>query len=77
MAPRQIHDVRKRRPLSPEGRQRVDDIKRANAARDRARRTPRDAWVTQASVAEEPSTSRPNVGRIEKELDNEDVKLTA
>jgi hypothetical protein len=29
MAPRQIHDVRKRRPLSPDGRQRVDDIKRA------------------------------------------------
>jgi hypothetical protein len=29
MAPRQIHDVRKRRPLSPDRRQRLDDIKRA------------------------------------------------
>jgi hypothetical protein len=29
MPTRHIDDIRKRRPLSPEGRKRVDDIKRA------------------------------------------------
>lgn len=69
MATRHINDIRKRRPLSPEGRKRVDDIKRAMRLEIALAELREMRGVTQASVAEELSTSRPNVGRIEKELD--------
>jgi DNA-binding XRE family transcriptional regulator len=69
MATRRIDDIRKRRPLSPEGRKHVDDIKRAMQLEIALAELREMRGVTQASVAEELSTSRPNVGRIEKELD--------
>jgi DNA-binding XRE family transcriptional regulator len=69
MATRHIDDIRKRRSLSSVGRKRVDDIKRAMQLEIALAELREMRGVTQASVAEELSTSRPNVGRIEKELD--------
>ena len=69
MATRPIDDIRKRRPLSPEGRARVDQIKRAMQLEIALAELREMRGATQSSVADTLGTWRPNVARIEKELD--------
>lgn len=69
MATRPIDDIRERRPLSPEGRARVDQIKRAMQLEIALAELREMRSATQSSVADTLGTSRPNIARIEKELD--------
>ncbi len=69
MATRPIDEIRKRRPLTPEGRAHVDQIKRAMQLEIALAELREMRGVTQSSVADTLGTSRPNVARIEKELD--------
>jgi DNA-binding XRE family transcriptional regulator len=66
---RTLNDIRAKRPLSPDARKRVDQIKRAmqlEIALDELREL---RGASQTQIAETLGTSRPNIGRIEKELD--------
>lgn len=69
MAPRHIDELRKRRPLPAKGRERVDKIKRAMQLEIALADLRETRGVSQTALAQELATSRPNVARIEKELD--------
>jgi DNA-binding XRE family transcriptional regulator len=69
MATRHIDDIRKRRPLSSDGHQRVEEIKRAMQLEIALAELREMRGATQSSVALELETSRPNVARIEREID--------
>jgi DNA-binding XRE family transcriptional regulator len=66
---RTLNDIRAERPLSPDARKRVDDIKRAMQLEIALAELRELRGASQTQVAETLGTSRPNVGRIEKELD--------
>jgi transcriptional regulator with XRE-family HTH domain len=64
-----LDDIRKRRPLTPEARERVAKIKRAMRLEIALAELRERRGVSQTAVAAVLETSRPNVARIEKELD--------
>lgn len=66
---RAINDIRSRRPLSPDARERVEEIKRAMRLDPALHELRELRGATQSQVADVLGTSRPNVGRIEKEVD--------
>ncbi len=69
MPVRHIDAIRKRRPLGTEGRKEVDAMKRAMSLQIALAAVRERRGVSQATVAEELGTSRPNVSRIESEVD--------
>jgi DNA-binding XRE family transcriptional regulator len=69
MATRSIKDIRAKRPLDPDARRRIDEIKRAMQLEIALAELRELRGATQTQVADSLGTSRPNVGRIEKELD--------
>jgi DNA-binding XRE family transcriptional regulator len=69
MATRSLNDIRAKRPLSADARKRVDDIKRAMQLEIALAELRELRGATQTQVADRLGTSRPNVGRIENELD--------
>ena len=69
MATRSLNDIRAKRPLSPDARKRVDDIKRAMQLEIALVELRELRGATQTQVADSLGTSRPNVGRIESEID--------
>lgn len=69
MATRHIDEIRKRRPLDGEGREQVVVIKRAMRLQIALARLREQRGLSQAAVADELGTSRPNVSRIESESD--------
>lgn len=69
MPARHIDEIRRRRPLSKDARQRVDKIKRAMQLEVSLAELREARGVSQAAVADILETSRPNVSRIEKEID--------
>jgi DNA-binding XRE family transcriptional regulator len=69
MARRTLDDIRKKRPLTPEARTRVDEIKRAMQLEIALSELREKRGASQSQVAEVLGTSRPNVGRIENEID--------
>lgn len=66
---RTVNDIRAKRPLSPDARERVDLIKRAMQLEIALAELRELRGASQTQVAETLGTSRPNVGRIEKEID--------
>ena len=66
---RTLNDIRAKRPLSPDARKRVDQIKRAMQLEIALHELPELRGASQTQIAETLGTSRPNIGRIEKELD--------
>jgi DNA-binding XRE family transcriptional regulator len=66
---RTLNDIRAKRPLSSDARKRVDDIKRAMQLEIALAELRELRGASQTQLAETLGTSRPNVGRIEKELD--------
>jgi DNA-binding XRE family transcriptional regulator len=66
-------DIRRRRPITPESRERIDEVKRTMEFQVRLHELRERRGATQAAVAERLGTSRPNVSRIETE---EDVRVT-
>jgi transcriptional regulator with XRE-family HTH domain len=64
-----LDDIRKRRPLTPEARERVEKLKRAMRLEIALAELRERRGVSQTAVAAVLETSRPNVARIEKELD--------
>ncbi len=64
-----LDDVRRRRPLDPDARKRVDTIKRAMRLEVALSELREMRGISQAAVAEHLETSRPNISRIEKEVD--------
>jgi DNA-binding XRE family transcriptional regulator len=66
---RHIDDIRRQRPVSAEGRKRIDTIKRAMQLEIALADLRESRGVSQSAVAEILETSRPNVSRIEKEAD--------
>lgn len=64
-----INEIRKQRPLDADARRRVDATKRAMSLEVALAELREARGMSQASLAEELGTSRPNVGRIEKEVD--------
>jgi transcriptional regulator len=69
MASRSLKDIRAKRPLSPDARKRVDDIKRAMQLEIALAELRELRGATQTNIADSLGTSRPNVGRIENEID--------
>ncbi len=69
MATRSLKDIRAKRPLIPDARKRVDDIKRAMQLEIALVELRELRGASQTQIADSLGTSRPNVGRIEKELD--------
>lgn len=69
MPVRHIDEIRKRRPLDAGGRKEVDAMKRAMSLQIALAAVRERRGVSQATVAEELGTSRPNVSRIENEVD--------
>lgn len=69
MPARHIDEIRKRRPLDADARERVDSLKRAMQLQVSLAELREQRGVSQAAVAEDLGTSRPNVSRIEKETD--------
>jgi transcriptional regulator len=69
MATRSLKDIRAKRPLSPDARKRVDDIKRAMQLEIALAELRELRGATQTNIADSLGTSRPNVGRIENEID--------
>ena len=69
MATRSLNDIRAERPLSTDDRKRVDDIKRAMQLEIALAELRELRGATQSQVANNLGTSRPNVGRIENEID--------
>jgi transcriptional regulator len=69
MAPHSLNDIRAKRPLTPDARKRVDDIKRAMQLEIALAELRELRGASQSQVADSLGTSRPNVGRIEKEID--------
>jgi DNA-binding XRE family transcriptional regulator len=66
---RTLNDIRAKRPLSPDARKRVDQIKRAMQLEIALAELRELRGASQTQIAETLGTSRPNIGRIEKELD--------
>jgi predicted XRE-type DNA-binding protein len=66
---RHIDEIRKRRPLDADARERVDSLKRAMQLQVSLAELREQRGVSQAAVAEDLGTSRPNVSRIERETD--------
>lgn len=66
-------DLLKRRPITPADREAIDEIKRAMGFQVALHELRERRGATQAAVAEQLGTSRPNVGRIEAE---DDVRVT-
>lgn len=64
-----LDEIRKRRPLDAEARTRVDATKRAMRLQVALAELREARGMSQASVADELGTSRPNVSRIESEFD--------
>jgi transcriptional regulator with XRE-family HTH domain len=64
-----LDDIRKRRPITPDARERIENIKRAMRLETALVELRERRGVTQTAVAEALDSSRPNVARIEKELD--------
>ena len=69
MPVRHIDEIRKRRPLDAGDRKEVDAMKRAMSLQIALAAVRERRGVSQATVAEELGTSRPNVSRIENEVD--------
>lgn len=69
MATRNLNDIRAERPLSLDARKRVDEIKRAMQLEIALTELRELRGATQTQVADSLGTSRPNVGRIENEID--------
>jgi DNA-binding XRE family transcriptional regulator len=69
MATRSLNDIRTKRPLSSASRKRVEDIKRAMQLEIALAELREQRGATQTQVADSLGTSRPNVGRIENEID--------
>ena len=69
MATRSLKDIRAKRPLSPDARKRVDDIKRAMQLEIALTELRELRGATQTQIADSLGTSRPNIGRIESEID--------
>jgi DNA-binding XRE family transcriptional regulator len=69
MASRSLNDIRAKRPLSPDARKRADLMKRAMQLEIALAELRELRGASQTQVAETLGTSRPNVGRIEKEID--------
>jgi transcriptional regulator with XRE-family HTH domain len=66
---RTLNDIRAKRPLSADARERVDQIKRAMQLEIALHELRELRGASQTQIAVALGTSRPNVGRIEKELD--------
>lgn len=66
---RHLDEIRKRRPLDDAGRKRVDEAKRAMRLQVALAQLRETRGMSQAGVAEQLGTSRPNVSRIEGEVD--------
>ena len=66
---RTLNDIRAKRPLTPDARERVEDIKRAMQLEIALAELRELRGASQSQIAEALGTSRPNIGRIEKELD--------
>ena len=66
---RHVDEIRKRRPLNEQARARVDAAKRAMRLQVALAALREARGMSQAGVAEQLGTSRPNVGRIESEVD--------
>jgi DNA-binding XRE family transcriptional regulator len=64
-----LDEIRKRRPLDDAARARVKATKRVMRLQVALARLREGRGMSQASVAEELGTSRPNVSRIENEVD--------
>jgi transcriptional regulator with XRE-family HTH domain len=69
MPARHIDEIRKRRPLDAGARERVDALKRAMQLQVALAELRELRGVSQAAVAKDLGTSRPNVSRIENETD--------
>jgi DNA-binding XRE family transcriptional regulator len=69
MATRTANEIRAKRPLSTDARKHVDEIKRAMQLEIALAQLRELRGASQTQVAETLGTSRPNVGRIEKEID--------
>jgi DNA-binding XRE family transcriptional regulator len=69
VSPRTLDDIRAKRPLSPDARERVDELKRAMQLEIALAELRELRGATQAEIAGTLGTSRPNVSRIEKETD--------
>ncbi len=69
MATRHIDEIRKRRPLGADASERVEAIKRAMRLEIALSELREMRGMSQAAVAEELATSRPNISRIESEVD--------
>lgn len=69
MTPRTLDDIRTKRPLSTDARKRVDEAKRAMQLEIALAELRERRGATQADLADTLGTSRPNIGRIEKETD--------
>jgi predicted transcriptional regulator len=66
---RHLDEIRKRRPLDDDARARVDVTKRAMRLQIALAELREGRGMSQAGVADELGTSRPNVSRIESEVD--------
>jgi transcriptional regulator with XRE-family HTH domain len=66
---RHLDEIRERRSLDQEARTRVDATKRAMRLQVALVKLREGRGMSQAGVAEELGTSRPNVSRIESEVD--------
>lgn len=64
-----VNEIRKRRPLDDEGRRQVDAMKRAMRLEIALAELREMRGVSQSDVAAQLATSRPNVSRIEHEVD--------
>lgn len=64
-----LDDIRRHRPLDPEARARVDATKRAMRLQVALAELREARGMSQAGVADKLGTSRPNVSRIESEVD--------
>ncbi len=66
---RHVDEIRKRRPLDDDARARVEATKRAMRLQVALAELREARGMSQAGVADELGTSRPNVSRIESEVD--------
>jgi predicted transcriptional regulator len=66
---RHVDEIRKRRPLDDDARSRVETTKRAMRLQVALAELREARGMSQAGVAGELGTSRPNVSRIESEVD--------
>jgi transcriptional regulator len=69
MGHRTLDDIRAKRPLTPDARKRVDEIKRTMQLEIALVELREARGASQSQIAAALGTSRPNIGRIEKETD--------